>query len=92
MSGKPLTHWLARLSGPPRSVVFASVSQTLHGTWFVNVSPKGRGLENPIFYRGPYLTREKAMSQAERWASYHGHKVPPQPPPFCGMAPRGIGL
>lgn len=88
LSGHPLPQWHARLPGPPQSVIFALVSETLMGTWYVTFSPNGRGLKEPLYYRGPYLTREKAMRQAEKWASYHGHKVPAQPPPPCGMASR----
>lgn len=77
MSGQPLDHWLATVPG---SVVFASVSKRLDGTWSVNFSPKGRGLREPISYFYPYMTREKAMRHVERWASYHWQSLPPMPP------------
>lgn len=89
MSGKLLPHWLATVAD---SVVFASVSQHPHGHWMVNFSPKGRGLHEPISYHGPYSSREKAMGQVERWASFHWRSLPKSKPPPCGMSARGLGL
>lgn len=80
MSGTPLPHWMARVIGASRSVVFASVNLTLYGTWKINFSPKGRGLRDPITYIEGYPNREKAMYHVERWAAHHGHRVPPEPP------------
>lgn len=88
MSGQPLNHWMATVPG---SVCFASVSQRLDGTWCVNFSPKGRGLHEPITYRYPYLTREKAMAHVERWAACHWRSVPEAQPHPLGTAWRQVG-
>jgi hypothetical protein len=83
MSGVPLDHWLARVHSPARSVVFASVNQTLRGDWKVNFTPKGRGIDKPITYVTGYKTLEKAQRHIERWGRAHWRTLPPWVPPAC---------
>lgn len=75
MSGVPLEHWLATISSPVRSVIFASVSRSTLGQWFVNFSPKGRGLREPVTHF-PYPSREKAVAHIERWGRAHWQTIP----------------
>jgi len=71
-----LDHWTAAIAEPFVSVVFASVSKSLDGTWKVIFTPRGRGSDEPWRYIGPYRTREKAMAHVERWARAHWATVP----------------
>lgn len=66
--------WHCRLLKPFESINFGYVAQTIHGTWFASLFPKGRGIK-PDFH-APYVTPEKAVNQIERWARYHWRVVP----------------
>jgi hypothetical protein len=76
-----MNHWFARIVHPVETVIFAAVGETLTGTWSITFTPKGRQIDKPESYIGPYKTREKAMLHVERWASYHWRTVPVAVPP-----------
>lgn len=76
-----MNHWFARIVQPVETVIFAAVGQTLTGRWKITFTPKGRGIDKPESFVGPYMSREKAMLHVERWASHHWRTVPVAVPP-----------
>lgn len=71
--------WFACLVAPFRSDIFAGVARALDGTWLIELSPKGRGLGQPIIAVKRYLSLAKAKAHVERWAQAHWRHLPQEP-------------
>lgn len=81
VGSKPTNCWFARVVSPVETVIFAAVEETITGTWKIVFTPKGRGIDKPESYRGPYKSRDKAVSHVARWAGYHWGSLPLAHPP-----------